>query len=75
MLRLIRLTAEYQKQLGEMIDEWKRDQELHHTNRSPQAILWQMKMALCRSATGSSCAEIPPVTRTFLRSFFHEYVH
>ncbi|HIW54947.1 MAG TPA: GNAT family N-acetyltransferase [Candidatus Ruthenibacterium merdigallinarum] len=38
MLRLIRLTAEYQKQLGEMIDEWKRDQELHHTNRSPQAI-------------------------------------
>ena len=38
MLRLIRLTAEYQKQLGEMIDEWKLDQELHHTNRSPQAI-------------------------------------
>lgn len=44
MLRLIRLTAEYQKQLGEMIDEWKHDQELH-------------------------------LTRTFLRSFSHEYVH
>ena len=37
-LRLIKLTKEYEKQLGEMIDEWKADQELNHTNRSPWAI-------------------------------------
>lgn len=38
MLRLIKLTGKYQQQLGEMIDEWKLDQELHHTNCSPWAI-------------------------------------
>ncbi|MBQ6517692.1 MAG: GNAT family N-acetyltransferase [Anaerolineaceae bacterium] len=37
-LRLIKLTKEYEKQLGEMIDEWKADQDLNHTNRSPWAI-------------------------------------
>lgn len=37
-LKLIKLTKEYEKQLGEMIDEWKEDQEKNHTNRSPWAI-------------------------------------
>ena len=37
-LKLIKLTKEYEQQLGEMIDEWKADQELNHTNRSPWAI-------------------------------------
>ena len=30
-LKLIKLTREYEKQLGEMIDEWKEDQEINHT--------------------------------------------
>ena len=37
-LKLIKLTKEYEKELGEMIDEWKADQELNHTNHSPYAI-------------------------------------
>ncbi|MBO4297241.1 MAG: GNAT family N-acetyltransferase [Clostridia bacterium] len=37
-LKLIRLTKEYENQLGEMLDEWKADQELNHTNHSPWAI-------------------------------------
>ena len=37
-LKLIKLTKEYEKQLCEMIDEWKLDQEIHRTNRSPWAI-------------------------------------
>ena len=37
-LRLIKLTKEYEADLGEMIDEWKADQELNHTNHSPWAI-------------------------------------
>ena len=37
-VQLIRLSKQYQEQLGEMIEEWKRDQELNHTNRSPWAI-------------------------------------
>lgn len=37
-LKLIKLTREYGKQLGEMIDEWKEDQEINHTNRSPWAV-------------------------------------
>ena len=37
-VKLIKLTKEYEKQLGEMIDEWKTDQELNHTDRSPYAI-------------------------------------
>ncbi len=37
-LKLIKLTKEYEKQLGEMIDEWKEDQEKNHTNHSPWAI-------------------------------------
>ena len=37
-LKLIKLTKEYEQQLGEMIDEWKADQELNHTNHSPYAI-------------------------------------
>ena len=37
-LKLIKLTKQYQKQLMEMIDEWKLDQELNHTDRSPYAI-------------------------------------
>ena len=37
-LKLIKLTKEYKEQLGEMIEEWKADQDLNHTNRSPWAI-------------------------------------
>ena len=37
-LKLIKLTKEYENQLGEMLDEWKADQELNHTNHSPWAI-------------------------------------
>lgn len=37
-VKLIKLTKEYEKQLGEMIDEWKADQELNHTNHSPYVI-------------------------------------
>ena len=37
-VQLIRLSQQYQTQLGEMIEEWKRDQELNHTNHSPWAI-------------------------------------
>lgn len=37
-VQLIRLSKQYQTQLGEMIEEWKRDQELNHTNHSPWAI-------------------------------------
>lgn len=37
-LKLIRLTKAYEKQLGEMIDEWKADQKQNHTNGSPWAI-------------------------------------
>ena len=37
-LKLIKLTKAYEKQLGEMIDEWKADQEQNHTNRSPGGI-------------------------------------
>lgn len=37
-LKLIKLTKEYEQQLGEMIDEWQEDQRIHHTNHSPWAI-------------------------------------
>ncbi len=37
-LKLIKLTREYKEALAEMIDEWKRDQEINHTNHSPWAI-------------------------------------
>ncbi|MBQ5987554.1 MAG: GNAT family N-acetyltransferase, partial [Clostridia bacterium] len=37
-LKLIKLNRAYEKQLGEMIDEWKADQEQNHTNGSPWAI-------------------------------------
>ena len=37
-LKLIKLSRRYERQLGEMIDEWKADQELNHTNHSPWAI-------------------------------------
>lgn len=37
-LKLIKLTKKYEKQLCEMIEEWKFDQEIHHTNHSPWAI-------------------------------------
>lgn len=37
-IRLIKLTKEYYNQLAEMIDEWKLDQEINHTNHSPWAI-------------------------------------
>ena len=37
-LRLIKLTKAYEEQLGEMIDEWRVDQEINHTNHSPWAI-------------------------------------
>lgn len=38
ILKLIKITKEYEKQLGEMLDEWKADQEINHTNHSPSAI-------------------------------------
>ncbi len=38
MLKLIKLTADYKQQLADMIDEWKLDQEVNHTNHSPWAI-------------------------------------
>lgn len=38
MLKLIKLTEKYKQQLGEMIDEWKADQELNQTDHSPRAI-------------------------------------
>lgn len=37
-VKLIKLTKEYYSQLSEMIDEWRMDQEMNHTNRSPWAI-------------------------------------
>ena len=37
-VKLIKLTKEYEKELGEMIEEWKLDQEINHTNHSPWAI-------------------------------------
>ena len=37
-VRLIKLTKDYYRQLAEMIDEWKIDQEINNTNRSPWAI-------------------------------------
>ena len=37
-LKLIKLTKEYEQELGQMIDEWKLDQEVNHTNHSPWAI-------------------------------------
>lgn len=37
-VRLIKLTKEYYPQLSEMIDEWRLDQEINHTNHSPWAI-------------------------------------
>ena len=37
-LKLIKLTKEYETQLGEMIDEWKADQTANHTDCSPRAI-------------------------------------
>lgn len=37
-VRLIKLTKEYYKELSEMIDEWRKDQEENKTNRSPWAI-------------------------------------
>ena len=37
-VRLIKLSKEYEQQLGEMIDEWKLDQQVNHTNTSPYVI-------------------------------------
>ena len=37
-VKLIKLTKEYYNQLSEMIDEWKLDQVVNHTNHSPWAI-------------------------------------
>ena len=37
-VKLIKLTKEYEARLGEMIDEWKADQERNHTDCSPRAI-------------------------------------
>ena len=37
-VKLIKLTKEYYHQLAEMIDEWKLDQEMNHTNHAPWAI-------------------------------------
>ena len=37
-VKLVKLTKEYYQELSEMIEEWKIDQELNHTNHSPWAI-------------------------------------
>ncbi len=37
-VKLIKLTKEYEKELGEMIDEWKLDQQINHTDGSPWVI-------------------------------------
>lgn len=37
-VRLMKLTKEYYNQLSDMIEEWKLDQEVNHTNHSPWAI-------------------------------------
>lgn len=37
-VKLIKLTKDYYLQLSEMIDEWKLDQEVNHTNHSPWVI-------------------------------------
>ncbi len=37
-IKLIKLTREYEAELGEMLEEWKKDQEINHTNHSPWAI-------------------------------------
>ncbi len=37
-VKLIKLTKEYEKELGEMLDEWRADQEINHTDHSPWAI-------------------------------------
>ena len=37
-VKLIKLTKEYYSQLSEMIDEWRSDQEMNHTNHYPLAI-------------------------------------
>ena len=37
-LKLIKLNKEYEEKLGEMIDEWKIDQEMNNTNTSPRSI-------------------------------------
>jgi len=37
-VKLIKLTKEYEKELGLMIDEWVYDQEINHTDTSPYAI-------------------------------------
>ena len=37
-LRLIKLTKQYEKALKEMIDEWKLDQEINNTDKSPYVI-------------------------------------
>ena len=37
-VKLIRLTKAYDRQLAEMIDEWRLDQELNHTECSPWTI-------------------------------------
>lgn len=37
-VRLIKLSKEYERQLIEMIDEWKLDQKINRTNGSPRAI-------------------------------------
>lgn len=37
-IKLIKLNRNYEKELGEMIDEWKYDIEVNHTNHSPWKI-------------------------------------
>ena len=37
-VKLIKLTKDYYKELASMIDEWKYDQEINHTDTSPYAI-------------------------------------
>ncbi len=38
MLKLVKMNEKYREQLGEMIEEWRKDQIINHTNCSPYAI-------------------------------------
>lgn len=70
MIKLIKLTKEYKIQLGDMIDEWKKDQELNHTNHSPWAIFkndyHDFDCYLANLEVTSSCDGLVPDSTFFL---------
>lgn len=70
MIKLIKLTEEYKTQLEEMIDEWKHDQEVNHTNHSPWAIFkndyHDFDYYLANLEVASSCDGLVPDSTFFL---------